>query len=242
MIQALYSKYLDLKNKNQKLSDRNIDLENRVDRLREEISVIKKENVALLNVAYDMDRVVAILGEDKVKESIEVAKHLEQVNVKQKGKKYMIRVGDKVLNTKNNYKCTNTDGDVTPVFNGNIGIVKEIEDNGYCTIDFVGIGEVLFSKGDSKNLELAYACTVHKMQGSGFTSTIVGMDTGSYIMNNSELLYTAITRAKKYCVLVGNNYAITKAIQTKEVKTKQTFLKDMLLENAYRLKEDEKGE
>ena len=68
MIQALYSKYLDLKNKNQKLSDRNIDLENRVDRLREEISVIKKENVALLNVAYDMDRVVAVLGENKVKE------------------------------------------------------------------------------------------------------------------------------------------------------------------------------
>ena len=71
MIQALYSKYLDLKNKNQKLSDRNIDLENRVDRLREEISVIKKENVALLNVAYDMDRVVAVLGENKVKRSEE---------------------------------------------------------------------------------------------------------------------------------------------------------------------------
>lgn len=87
MIQALYSKYLDLKNKNQKLSDRKIDLENRVDRLREEISVIKKENVALLNVAYDMDRVVAVLGENKVKEAIEVAKHLEQVNAKQKGKK-----------------------------------------------------------------------------------------------------------------------------------------------------------
>ena len=87
MIQALYSKYLELKSKNQKLSDRNIDLENRVDRLREEISVIKKENVALLNVAYDMDRVVAVLGENKVKEAIEVAKHLEQVNAKQKGKK-----------------------------------------------------------------------------------------------------------------------------------------------------------
>jgi len=152
-------------------------------------------------------------------------------------KKYIIRVGDKVLNTKNNYKCTNVDGDTTPVFNGNIGIVKAIEDDGYCTIDFVGIGEVIFSKTDSKNLELAYACTVHKMQGSGFTSTIVGMDTSSFIMNNSELLYTAITRAKKYCVLVGNNYAISKAIQTKEVKTKQTFLRDMLLENSYRLKE-----
>lgn len=152
-------------------------------------------------------------------------------------KKYIIRVGDKVLNTKNNYKCTNVDGDTTPVFNGNIGIVKAIEDDGYCTIDFIGIGEVIFSKTDSKNLELAYACTVHKMQGSGFTSTIVGMDTSSFIMNNSELLYTAITRAKKYCVLVGNNYAISKAIQTKEVKTKQTFLRDMLLENSYRLKE-----
>lgn len=90
MIQALYSKYLDLKNKNQKLSDRNIDLENRVDRLREEVSVIKKENVALLNVAYDMDRVVTVLGENKVKEAIEVAKHLEQANAKQKIKKRRI--------------------------------------------------------------------------------------------------------------------------------------------------------
>ena len=90
MIQALYSKYLDLKNKNQKLSDRNIDLENRVDRLRDEVSVIKKENVALLNVAYDMERVVAVLGENKVKEAIEVAKHLEQVNAKQKIKKRRI--------------------------------------------------------------------------------------------------------------------------------------------------------
>ncbi len=90
MIQALYSKYLDLKNKNQKLSDRNIDLENRVDRLREEVSVIKKENAALLNVTYDMDRVVAVLGENKVKEAIEVAKHLEQANAKQKNKKRRI--------------------------------------------------------------------------------------------------------------------------------------------------------
>lgn len=90
MIQALYSKYLDLKNKNQKLSDRNMDLENRVERLREEVSVIEKENVPLLNVVYDIDRVVAVLGEDKVKEAIEVAKHLEQANAKQKIKKRRI--------------------------------------------------------------------------------------------------------------------------------------------------------
>lgn len=158
---------------------------------------------------------------------------------KENVKRYLIRVGDKVLNTKNNYKCVNSNGDNTPVFNGNIGIIKEIGDDGYCIIDFVGIGEVVFSKSDSKNLELAYACTVHKMQGSGFTSTIVGMDSSSFIMNNSELLYTALTRAKKYCILVGNNFAVSKAIQTKEVKTKQTFLRDMLLDNKFRLKEKE---
>lgn len=184
---------------------------------------------------YNLNTKIQNIYNPKFNDSKEIEILLEKKN--KDTKKYTIRVGDKVLNTKNNYKCVNVEGDTTPVFNGNIGIVKEIEDNGYCTIDFVGIGEVVFSKTDSKNLELAYACTVHKMQGSGFTSTIVGMDTGSFIMNNSELLYTAITRAKKYCVLVGNNYAISKAIQTKEVKTKQTFLRDMLLENAYRLKE-----
>ena len=184
---------------------------------------------------YNLNTKIQNIYNPKFNDSKEIEILLEKKN--EDTKKYLIRVGDKVLNTKNNYKCVNVEGDTTPVFNGNIGIVKEIEDNGYCTIDFVGIGEVVFSKTDSKNLELAYACTVHKMQGSGFTSTIVGMDTGSFIMNNSELLYTAITRAKKYCVLVGNNYAISKAIQTKEVKTKQTFLRDMLLENAYRLKE-----
>ena len=90
MIQALYSKYLDLKNKNQKLSDRNIDLENRVDRLREEISVIKKDNVALINLVYEIDRDVAVLAEDKVNEPIEVAKHIEQENARQKIKKRRI--------------------------------------------------------------------------------------------------------------------------------------------------------
>lgn len=184
---------------------------------------------------YNLNTKIQNIFNPKFNDGKEIVIPLEKKNEEQK--KYVIRVGDKVLNTKNNYKCINADGNTTPVFNGNIGIVKSIEDDGYCTIDFVGIGEVIFSKSDSKNLELAYACTVHKMQGSGFTSTIVGMDSSSYIMNNSELLYTAITRAKKYCVLVGNNYAINKAIQTKEVKTKQTFLKDMLLENAYRLKE-----
>lgn len=186
---------------------------------------------------YNLNSKIQSIYNPKLNDGNEIEIFLEKK--KDETKKYTIRVGDKVINTKNNYKCLNSEGDQTPVFNGNMGIVKEIEKNGMCTIDFIGVGEVLFTKSDCKNLELGYACTTHKCQGSGFCSTIVGLDNSSYIMNNSELLYTAITRAKKYCILVANNYAVVKAIQTKEVKTKQTFLKDMLLENANRLKEKE---
>lgn len=186
---------------------------------------------------YNLNSKIQSIYNPKLSNCNEIEIFLEKKN--DEAKKYIIRAGDKVINTKNNYKCINSEGDTTPVFNGNMGIVKEIEKNGMCTIDFIGIGEVIFTKSDCKNLELGYACTVHKLQGSGFCSTIVGLDNSSYIMNNSELLYTAITRAKKYCVLIANNYAVVKSIQTKEVKTKQTFLKDMLPENAKRLKEKE---
>ena len=186
---------------------------------------------------YNLNSKIQSIYNPKLSNCNEIEIFLEKKN--DEAKKYIIRAGDKVINTKNNYKCINSEGDTTPVFNGNMGIVKEIEKNGMCTIDFIGIGEVIFTKSDCKNLELGYACTVHKLQGSGFCSTIVGLDNSSYIMNNSELLYTAITRAKKYCVLIANNYAVVKSIQTKEVKTKQTFLKGMLLENAKRLKEKE---
>lgn len=186
---------------------------------------------------YNLNSKIQSIYNPKLSNCNEIEIFLEKKN--DEAKKYIIRAGDKVINTKNNYKCINSEGDTTPVFNGNMGIVKEIEKNGMCTIDFIGIGEVIFTKSDCKNLELGYVCTVHKLQGSGFCSMIVGLDNSSYIMNNSELLYTAITRAKKYCVLIANNYAVVKSIQTKEVKTKQTFLKDMLLENAKRLKEKE---
>ena len=73
-----------------KLSDRNSDLENRVDRLREEVSIIKKVFFFKQKTAYEMDRVVVVLGENKVKEAIEVAKHLEQTNAKQNIKKKRI--------------------------------------------------------------------------------------------------------------------------------------------------------
>ena len=67
------------------------------------------------------------------------------------------------------------------------------------------------------------------MEGSSSSSVIVAIDGSSYIMNNSEWLYTAITRAKKKCILIGDNSVIKKTINTKAVNTKQTYLKELLL-------------
>ena len=142
-------------------------------------------------------------------------------------KKYKIKKGDKVINIKNNYTCMDLDGNICPVFNGNMGIVTSVTKNGI-TINFVGVGEVWFGRENFKNLELGYCITTHKSQGSGFLSTIIALDRSSYIMNNAELLYTAITRAKKYCVLVATNSAVRGAINHKEVNNKQTYLRDML--------------
>lgn len=166
-------------------------------------------------------------------------KHI--VNSLDKDHTYTIQVGDKVMNTTNKYDvplANETTIDEfgfehvkkTDVFNGNFGVVKDIDD-GFITIDFVGIGEVIFDAKDSKSLWLGYACTISKSQGSGFAYTIVTIDSSAYIMLNAELLYTGITRAKKRCALVGENKAIRQAIKKRETKTKQTYLGYLLMEN-----------
>ena len=77
-------------------------------------------------------------------------------------KKYTIIEGDKVINVVNNYRAVTLEGVNCPIFNGNIGIVNVIYEDGSCEEDFEGIGVVLLSSKDSKNLELGYAHTSHK--------------------------------------------------------------------------------
>jgi exodeoxyribonuclease V alpha subunit len=144
-----------------------------------------------------------------------------------KDKQYIIQVGDKVINTKNNYQTINLEGEITPVFNGNIGIVQNIED-GNCIVNFEEIGTVVMDKDASEGLELGYAISSHKSQGSGYHTVIVAIDSSAYVLLNAELLYTSITRAKKYCVLVGKNTAIRTCINNRETKKKQTYLKHLL--------------
>ena len=162
---------------------------------------------------------------NKDEEEIEVK---VSTNIKD-NKVYKLRIGDKVINTKNNYNVVDTDDKPCVIYNGSIGIIKDIRMGGKkCIVNFEGIGEVVLYKKDIGALELAYAITIHKSQGSEYPSVITVIDDSSYIMNNSEVLYTGITRAKKHCTLLGTNSAIRHCITQKETKNKQTYLKEFL--------------
>ena len=134
-----------------------------------------------------------------------------------------IFVNDKVINTENNYSIKNVYGDATPVFNGSIGIVKKIQEDSLI-IDFMGIGEVVFSKVSYQVLNLAYAITCHSAQGSQWHRVINVLDMTSYLMLNVEMLYTAITRASKHCSLIIQDKAFQQCLRTLEQSNKQTFL------------------
>jgi exodeoxyribonuclease V alpha subunit len=142
-------------------------------------------------------------------------------------KTYTLREGDKVINVKNNYKTISEEGMPTPIFNGYIGIIKSIEYD-YIIIDFDLCGRIIIDKEFKGNIELAYAITGHKMQGSECHTVIVGLDYTAYTLLTKEWVYTAITRAKKKCILCAENAALRFAISNSNITAKQTFLKQML--------------
>jgi exodeoxyribonuclease V alpha subunit len=161
-----------------------------------------------------------------------------------KDKLMAFRVGDKIINIKNNYECREyvgqwgmnkkeaTDvGDICPVFNGNMGVILAINPQREEMIaDFIGIGKVLITKPMLNNTMLGYAVTVHKCQGSEFPYVIFGIDFSSYSLLTRQMIYTAITRASKHCYVVAQNSALRYAVSQNSVSKKQTILKDALYE------------
>ena len=148
---------------------------------------------------------------------------------------YEIRENDKVIIRKNNYKDVyNPDGKPVAVFNGNIGIVKEIDYSDNVIVIELNTGEtVLMPKKTWKSIELAYAITCHSFQGSSADTIIIGMDFGSYTMLTKEWVYTAITRAEKKCVLCAQTSALRYATNNTNVPHKRTFLVGMLRGEKY---------
>ena len=144
------------------------------------------------------------------------------------GEDSSIFVGDKVMNVKNNYKTVNEYGEIVGIMNGNQGIVKEILENNMMIIDFERLGRVVIPSDHSRYIELGYASTCHKMQGSGIKYIICGVDNSHYKMRTKEMIYTMITRAKKYCVICAENKALRYSISHSGSIDKQTFLVEFL--------------
>ena len=126
------------------------------------------------------------------------------------------RAGDKVMQTQNNY-----DRDV---YNGDIGFIRSIDiTEQTINVDFDG-RTAIYDWSEADELILAYAISVHKAQGSEFPAVVMPVVTQHYMMLQRNLLYTAITRARKLCVLVGSRQAIGMAVRNNKVARRFTAL------------------
>ncbi|MBN1667119.1 MAG: ATP-dependent RecD-like DNA helicase [Anaerolineales bacterium] len=126
------------------------------------------------------------------------------------------RVGDKVMQVQNNYD--------KEVFNGDIGFITTIDlVEHQLQIDFEG-SRVVYDFSDADQLVLAYAVTVHKAQGSEFPVVVLPLVSAHYLMLQRNLLYTAITRARQLCVLVGSRRALGMAVRNNQVAERYTGL------------------
>lgn len=126
------------------------------------------------------------------------------------------RMGDKVLQTSNNYD--------KEVFNGDIGRVEKIDmEDQELTVGFDG-RPVVYDFSDLDELELAYALTIHKSQGSEYPAVIIPVHTQHFLMLQRNLLYTGLTRGKKLVVLVGSKKALSLAVQRQDTRRRWTAL------------------
>lgn len=128
----------------------------------------------------------------------------------------IFRPGDKVMQIQNNYD--------KEVYNGDIGYVLTLDfEEHNLSVDFDGRA-VNYDWTEADQLVLAYAVSIHKSQGSEFPVVVIPLLTSHYMMLQRNLLYTAVTRAKKLCVLVGSRRAISIAVHNDQVARRNTAL------------------
>lgn len=143
---------------------------------------------------------------------------------------YTYRIGDKVMQIRNNYDMEWTRGDEEGrgIFNGDIGIIRAIDKaGGVLTIDFDGRMAEYASEMTSE-LELAYAVTIHKSQGSEYPAVILPILGGYDKLYFRNLLYTAVTRAKKLLVIVGSKARVEYMVHNNRKMLRYTGLRYFL--------------
>ncbi len=152
---------------------------------------------------------------------------------------FILREGDKVMQIKNNYqmewKVLNSYrmplDEGVGVFNGDCGIVREI--NSYTekiTVEFEENRRVEYEFKQAEELELAYAVTIHKSQGSEYPAVILPLLGGPRMLMNRNLLYTAVTRAKNCVCIVGSVHTFQEMIANEQEQKRYSGLKDRIKE------------
>jgi exodeoxyribonuclease V alpha subunit len=134
------------------------------------------------------------------------------------------RIGDKVMQTRNDYQRL--------VFNGDIGRIRELDPEDRALVvgfqDSDGERLVEYQTEDLEQLTLSYAITVHKSQGNEYPVVVIPVTTQHFLMLQRNLLYTAVTRAKKMVVLVGTKRAIAIAIKNNRIDERNSLLSERL--------------
>lgn len=126
------------------------------------------------------------------------------------------RAGDRVMQVRNDYD--------REVWNGDIGRILSVDaERGTVVVDVEG-REVPYEAADLDELHLAYACSVHKAQGSEFPAVVIPLLGEHYMMLQRNLLYTALTRARKLAVIVGSRRALTQAVRNDRIRHRHTHL------------------
>lgn len=135
--------------------------------------------------------------------------------------KTIFKLGDKVMQTKNNYD--------KEVFNGDVGFIIDINlSEKTITVDYDD-NVVIYDKTDMDELVLAYVSTIHKSQGSEYPIVIIPITKSHYNMLQRNLIYTGITRSKEICILVGQPDMLNYAIGNTRYSVRNTYLKELLM-------------
>jgi exodeoxyribonuclease V alpha subunit len=133
-----------------------------------------------------------------------------------------LRVGDKVMQLRNNYD--------KGVFNGDLGRINGIDtEDGSVKVDFME-RIIEYDSDELDEIGLAYATSVHKSQGSEYPAVIIPLHTSHYLLLHRSILYTAVTRGKKLVVIVGSRKALAMAIRNLRVEKRNTGLREKLIE------------
>lgn len=130
------------------------------------------------------------------------------------------RLGDRVMQIRNNYELE--------VFNGDLGRITGIDDEkNEVAVDFDG-KSLGYGFTDLDELVPAYACSIHKSQGSEYPCIVLPLHTQHYVMLERNLVYTALTRARKLAVLIGEKRALSVAVSNRRVRRRHTLLAERL--------------